>query len=98
MNNKKKIRDRLWRENEEICAHCGHRIYADYNKTVDHFIPKSCFGSLDSRNLFPVCRRCNKERGNELVGIDFYPYIAEYKKKLALEYGKEYNSRVNSMA
>lgn len=97
MTNKKSVRERLWKENEDICAHCGHRIYADYHKTVDHFIPKSCFGSLDTRNLFPVCKRCNKERGNKLVGIDFYPYINDKKKMLANEYAKEYSKKLSAL-
>ena len=94
---KARIRDRIWKENNNICAHCGHKIYSSYNKTLDHFIPKSCFGSLDQRNMFPLCRKCNKEKGNKLLSLDYYIFCSEEKKFLAAQYGVDYNSRISTL-
>jgi len=94
---KREIRERLWDENDGLCAHCGRKFYSDWNKTIDHYIPQSCFGSFDMRNLFPVCKKCNEERGNKLVGMEFYPYCSRQKKQLAIEYGIEYNKQVSAL-
>ena len=93
----KSKRESIWKEAKGICAHCGRKVYSERNKTLDHFIPKSCFGTYDYRNLFALCRRCNEERGNKLVGLDYYQYASEHKKMLAQQYGVEYNHRTASM-
>lgn len=98
MENKRKKRDKIWKENGEMCAHCGHIIYGNRNKTIDHFIPKICYGSYDIRNLFPLCRACNKLKGSKLLGLDYYGYCSERKKEQAIQYGKEYNERYSSLA
>jgi len=97
MHDMRRKKDRIWREAKGICSHCGHKIYSMRNKTLDHFIPKSCFGSYDERNLFALCKRCNEERGNALVGLDYYVYASENKKMQAYQYGLEYNTRTSSM-
>ena len=56
------------------CSHCGKEIKKG-TFTIDHFIPKSYFGTYCIQNLFPLCRKCNEDRGNKIVNAkDFYSY------------------------
>lgn len=56
------------------CSHCGKEIKKG-TFTIDHFIPKSYFGTYCIQNLFPLCRKCNEDRGNQIVNAkEFYLY------------------------
>lgn len=60
------------------CNHCGRpcvrnagRRTPDYLKMeVDHIVPWSKGGSDELYNLQPLCKPCNREKSNKLVGID----------------------------
>ncbi len=63
---KKDLKRKIWKKTNGVCAHCG-RAVSDCNRTIDHYVPKSFGGSFDQRNLVPLCRECNWERGNKIV-------------------------------
>ena len=88
----------LWKENNLICSHCGKVVYDEKKRTVDHFVPKSYNGTIDKRNLFPVCKDCNQTRGNRIVGMEFYPYATVRMKENALEYEREFSCRYRTLA
>ena len=43
------------------CLHCGSRRFL----TVDHIIPESSGGTLETDNLQTLCRSCNSKKGNK---------------------------------
>ena len=97
MQDLKNKRDKIWKEAKGICSHCGHKFYGSKNRTVDHFIPKSYLGSNDERNLFALCKKCNEERGNVLVELNYYKYASDNKKMMAYQYIQDHNTRTASM-
>lgn len=68
------------------CAHCG--AVFDGEKviyTLDHYLPNSLNGMTNADNLFPICQKCNGERGDEIIdGRDFYKFLTPeaYEKML----------------
>ena len=57
-----------------VCAHCGKPLN-QHNRTVDHFIPLSFYGTSHDYNLMPVCRQCNIDKGSVIVNpMDYYIY------------------------
>lgn len=81
--NRRKI---VWKKTDGICAHCGHKIYGDH-QSIDHFIPKSLGGGYDIKNLVPLCKKCNKERGNKKIDPnEFYSYAPKHVIKDCLTY------------
>lgn len=56
----------VWGKTGGRCAHCG-RLASSKSQTIDHFVARSAGGRFDLRNLMPLCRQCNEERGNEPV-------------------------------
>lgn len=82
----------VFKKTKGICAHCGKRMYS--NKTVDHVIPKSLGGGYDTRNLMPVCDKCNKLRGNDIVNpVIFYKYIDRIYIDSFYDYLSEYENQ-----
>lgn len=76
-----KIKSGFNNEREQRCAFCCiHRV-----SEVDHFLPKSKFKTLaiEPLNLLPICRDCNKEKGDfyslEDKGI-IHPYFDDVKQ------------------
>ena len=98
MQNKHKKIIRLWKKTNGKCAHCGKVVYDVNQRTVDHYVPKSYNGTIDERNLFPVCKTCNQARGNKIVGIDFYPYAPYWMQLDAQDYEREFSSKYRTMA
>lgn len=68
------------------CSHCNAIFDGkDVIYTLDHYLPDSMGGMLNSDNLFPLCLKCNGDRKNELIdGREYYKYItpAAYEKML----------------
>lgn len=58
----KAVRWAIWERDNFTCQHCGTRRYL----AVDHIIPESRGGTLDSANLQTLCARCNSRKGARL--------------------------------
>jgi len=66
-----------------FCARCGKKILIR-DVTIDHVVPKYRGGNDDERNLVPLCKKCNKQKGSQIVDPKtFYPFL-----------GKEYLSDI----
>ena len=71
------------------CARCGKRILLK-DVTIDHVVPKYRGGGDDERNLVPLCKRCNKQKGSQLVDSKaFYPYLGREYRKDIIDYMDE---------
>ena len=65
-----------------ICQSCGRwcarpgnsgYIFPDHLKMeVDHIVPFSRLGSDNLDNLQPLCKPCNRAKGNSMDAIDLY--------------------------
>lgn len=57
-----------------VCASCGCVVSLEYNTpnqaTVDHIVPRSAGGNEEFSNLQLLCRRCNEEKGDTIIGED----------------------------
>ena len=77
------IKQVLIHKTGSLCARCGKEILIK-DVTIDHVVPKYRGGVDDERNLVPLCKRCNKQKGSQIVDPKtFYPYL-----------GKEYISDI----
>ena len=66
----------IWTKANGVCAHCGKQTSPNC-QTIDHVIPKYLDGGNDLRNLMPLCRKCNGQRGsNEVDLTDYYRFAA----------------------
>lgn len=54
------------------CCHCGCELVLGDNFSIEHIIPLSKGGTNDFRNTVALCKDCNKEKGNDIVGVEFY--------------------------
>ena len=60
-----------------VCARCGKPIALE-KVTIDHFVPKYHGGGNDERNLLPLCKYCNKQKGSRVVTTEeYYPYLKD---------------------
>lgn len=59
-----------------ICAKCGRPLPIE-KTTIDHFIPKYRGGTDEISNLIPMCKRCNKQKGSRIVGMEELPYLLQ---------------------
>ncbi len=87
----------IWAKTDGVCAHCGNHS-SGMNRTIDHYVPKSFDGGYDTRNLMPLCKKCNQERGNRPV--DPYIFYAHAPKRyilLCIEYENEYMIKHRNM-
>ena len=74
-----------------VCARCGKPIALE-KVTIDHFVPKYRGGGNDDRNLFPLCKNCNKQKGSRVVTIkEYYPFLKSAYCLEADEYKAEWN-------
>ena len=68
------------------------------NRTIDHYVPRSYDGGYDTRNLMPLCKRCNQERRNKPIDpFAFYTYAPKRYIFLCIEYEKEYKEKRRNM-
>ena len=66
-----------------VCSHCG-QVFDGKNViyTLDHYLPNSLNGMTNADNLFPLCQKCNSERGDEIIdGLEYYIYLTEEAKE-----------------
>ena len=62
-----------------VCARCGRTLSLE-KTTIEHYVPKYRGGADDERNLLPLCKKCNKQKGSRLVAAEeYYPFLkSEY--------------------
>ena len=74
MPSNKSWRKAIWAKSNNLCAHCGKRTPPN-QQTVDHVIPIVLGGGNDSRNLMPLCAKCNKDKASgEIIPETYYRY------------------------
>ena len=76
----------VWKKADGVCAHCGKAVN-DALRTIDHVIPKSLGGTDDTRNLMPLCTKCNKRRSSDDIEPGSY---YKYAHKWAIEEFEDY--------
>ena len=77
-----------------LCARCGKPI-APQKVTIDHFVPKYHGGGDDARNLLPLCKNCNKQKGSRVVTTEeYYPYLKDTYRLKADEYKAEWERKL----
>ncbi|WP_022770192.1 HNH endonuclease [Butyrivibrio sp. NC2007] len=73
-----------------VCARCGKPVPQE-KVTIDHFVPKYRGGDDDDRNLLPLCKNCNKQKGSRVVTTEeYYPYLKDTYRLMADEYKAEW--------
>lgn len=73
-----------------VCARCGKEISFE-KVTIEHFVPKYRGGRDDERNLLPLCKNCNKQKGSRIVAAEeYYPFLKSVYCVNANEYKKEW--------
>ena len=62
-----------------VCARCGRTLSLE-KTTIEHYVPKYRGGVDDERNLLPLCKKCNKQKGSRIViAEEYYPFLkSEY--------------------
>ena len=78
------LKKKVFEDYGGICAHCGRKLYAGGNSTVDHVIPLSKGGITEPDNLALLCFACNKEKQDDVVEPDAYYRYASKKQKAAM--------------
>ena len=72
---KVEIKRAVLTKTDGVCAHCGKEISFE-KTTIEHFVPKYRGGGDDERNLLPLCKNCNKQKGSRVVDAkEYYPYL-----------------------
>jgi hypothetical protein len=77
------------RDNSEShCPVCGDRFSRDNGRSIDHKLPRAQYPwlSLDFRNLWVICYRCNQEKGE----MHWY----EYERYICTQYPDRYHDIV----
>ena len=93
---KSSIKEVILAKTDGRCARCGRNIALD-KVTIEHFVPKYRGGEDDERNLLPLCKNCNKQKGSRLVDVEeYYPYLKSQYSLSAKEYSKEHASASSS--
>ena len=74
---KSNVKNRILEKTGGVCAVCGRTLESG-KVTIEHVIPKYHGGTDDERNLLPLCKNCNKQKGSRLVSAEqYYPYAKE---------------------
>ncbi|MFQ4145933.1 HNH endonuclease signature motif containing protein [Chlorogloeopsis sp. ULAP02] len=74
------------RENSDwLCPICEERYSQRDGKTIDHKLPRSQYPwlSMEFKNLWVICQRCNKEKG-EMHWYEYEHYMFIHHPKLYL--------------
>ena len=76
---KTEIKRILLSKTDGVCARCGMTLSLE-KTTIDHYVPKYRGGADDERNLLPLCKKCNKQKGSRIVAAEeYYPFLkSEY--------------------
>lgn len=70
-----KLKKDLLKETNNKCFYCGDDLNGMYE--IEHFIPKSLFGSGTRKNLTVSCKKCNR------IKSDYS--IEKFKKRIKIE-------------
>ncbi len=82
---KTEIKRILLNKTDGVCARCGRPITLE-KTTIEHYVPKYRGGADDERNLLPLCKKCNKQKGSKIVDAkEYYPFL---KSKYCLDADK----------
>lgn len=78
-----------------VCAHCGKTLTVGTKDcTAEHIVPISKGGKNEKNNLICMCKKCNLDKGNDIVPPNWYNYITEEEKpavkRLIFRYFKDY--------
>lgn len=60
------IRDIVYARGNGRCFYCGKKLKKE-EMSIEHIIPLQEHGSNDIKNLFCSCRKCNQEKGNNIL-------------------------------
>ena len=60
------IRDIVYARANGRCFYCGKKLKKE-EMSIEHIIPLQEHGSNDIKNLFCSCRKCNQEKGNNIL-------------------------------
>lgn len=72
---KAEIKRMVLGKTDGVCARCG-KVVPFKKVTIEHFVPKYRGGADDERNLLPLCKNCNKQKGSRIVAVEeYYPYL-----------------------
>ena len=75
--------------NKYECFYCGERL-TDWNRTVDHIVPKSKGGILSNNNKAFCCKRCNQFKSD--MDVEGFQGMVEF---LLAELEREHEHRVS---
>ena len=66
------LREAIKKRDNYTCCICGNSVFKEPNLLleVDHIIPISKGGTTTASNLQTLCWRCNREKGNSIIGQD----------------------------
>jgi 5-methylcytosine-specific restriction endonuclease McrA len=80
---------RICAKTNNRCAHCGKKLNK-LNWTVDHYIPKSKGGTYADNNLMPLCKECNRSRGDRSINPrEYYKFASNYEINRLKRYERE---------
>ena len=90
---KAEIKRLVLAKTDGVCARCG-RVLSFEKATIEHYIPKYRGGSDDERNLLPLCKNCNKQKGSRIVDVKtYYPFLRAEFCESANEYKLEWENK-----
>lgn len=70
------VRERVLKNCNGVCAHCGCKLTIGENFTIEHVIPLNKGGNNDENNYVALCKDCNKGKSDDIVEPkDWYPYL-----------------------
>ncbi|WP_051212489.1 HNH endonuclease [Butyrivibrio fibrisolvens] len=83
----------ILQKTDGVCASCGRKLSIE-KVTIEHFVPKYRGGEDDIRNLLPLCKNCNKQKGSRVVSSnEYYTFLKEKYKEDACKYQEEWHDR-----
>lgn len=80
----KESRQWVHENSERHCPICGERYGPNNGRSIDHKLPRAQYPwlSLDFRNLWVICHRCNQEKGER--------HWYEYERYIFAQYPDRY--------
>ncbi|MCR4757688.1 MAG: HNH endonuclease [Butyrivibrio sp.] len=90
---KAEIKRLVLAKTDGVCARCGKFIGLK-KVTIEHFVPRYMGGDDDERNLLPLCKNCNKQKGSRIVDVKtYYPFLGAEFCESANEYKIEWENK-----